>query len=774
MAERRYQALLIGNAAFPKDPHGLPALAGPLTDIDFLQQALTDNEVGLFRSHDVELIADHGVQQLRERIDEFYSSARREDVLLLYYSGHGELDIQGTLYLCAHDSKSGSLRSTALSSIEINNMIDGSAAATTIIMLDCCHSGAFKGGPKAPTAGRGRYVLTSNRHTQLARAAAQPGHPSPFTGLLALGLRHAPSEGHLSITGLYRQVHSWMTSQDPTLVPQLRIAGEGEVIIARRGPNQHFTEPRGPVSSGAGPSRISEQFDRAFRIADSIDDPKEKEMALWLVAIDAPWLSNEIVSRLPVDESVLLLSELAMKTDDADLARRWLGQAEQLAALIPDPLDRVLADADRIEALARVASLLGDADPDGGGRLMEQAESAARELAPHPGYAGWLPEALVKIANAGRDAHPYCSRRLIDLAEQTALRLEGRDRDSALGWAAEEVARADPGRAERIIGLITERHSQVYAWSRSIEAAVSEGCADVPYLIDAAEQALDGPVPTYYDQLARTEELRDIASAVAAADPRRAEHLASRITDPAEQADTLASMAAQVAVTSPDQALAWLEAASQAAGPTNTYHYFEALGALAVAAIDPALASRAAHLLVSAIHDDKDQEDLVHAAKHLAAVDPAQAVRLVEMAEVGTDPLDEDLRRMAATARAAAAAASADTDLRHAMGLIRHAWQTVNRPPKVKEYSFEVWKPLVVLAGRDLHTAEQLIDQLPSTERDLLLLRVVSTLFEDDPLRAEQVAQQIGDESLRKRALTEAALSSARHAQAIAPRPSSR
>ncbi|MFD7517723.1 caspase family protein [Streptomyces niveus] len=769
MAERRYRALLIGNAAFPKDPHGLPALAGPLTDIDFLQQALTDDEVGLFRSHDVELIADHGVQQLRERIDEFYSSAKREDVLLLYYSGHGELDIQGTLYLCAHDSRSGSLRSTALSSIEINNMIDGSAAATTIIMLDCCHSGAFKGGPKAPTAGRGRYVLTSNRHTQLARAAAQPGHPSPFTGLLALGLRHAPSDGHLSVTGLYRQVHSWMTSQDLTLVPQLRIAGEGEVIIARRGSNQHFTEPRGPGSSDAGPSqRISEQFDRALRIAESIDDPEEKASALHLVAIAAPWLSNEIVARLPADDSVLLLSDLAKRTDDADLAQRWLDQAQPLVALIPDPLRRALADAERIKALARVASLLADADPDGGSRLMEQTESAARKLPPQPEYTWWLPHVLVEIANAGRDAHPYCSRRLIDLAEQIALRLKDHQRDSALQWAAKKVARADPERAERIIGLITDRHNQVYAWTRSIEAAVSDSCADVAYLIDAAEQALDGPVSTDYDQLDRAEGLMDIAIAAAAADPRRAEHLASRITGPAERAETLARMAAQVAVTSPDQARAWLEAASHAGRPTGTYSYFEALGSLAVATIDPALASQAAHLLVSAIRDHEGQQDVVYAAKYLAAVDPAQAVRLVEMAEARPDPLDKELRRTAATALAAAAVASADTDLRHAKGLIRRAWQTVHRPPKVKKYRYQVWEPLEALAGRDLHTAEQLIDQLPGTDRDPLLARVVSTLSENDPLRAEQVAQQIGDDTLRKRALTEAALSSARHAQATA------
>ena len=235
MAELRYRGLLLGNAAFPRDPHGLATLDGPLADIRALRQALIDPEVGLFAPGDVDALPDCGVQQLRERLDEFFSSAVREEVLLLYYSGHGELDIRGTLHLCAHDTKSGSLSSTALRATEITTMVDGSAAATIIIMLDCCHSGAFKGGDLAiPIAGKGRYVLTSNRSTQLARIAAQPGQPSPFTGLLVHGLRHAAAKGHLTVTELYKQVHGWMTTR-ATLAPQLRIVGEGEVIIARRG-----------------------------------------------------------------------------------------------------------------------------------------------------------------------------------------------------------------------------------------------------------------------------------------------------------------------------------------------------------------------------------------------------------------------------------------------------------------------------------------------------------------------------------------------------------
>ncbi|MFE6210202.1 caspase family protein [Streptomyces sp. NPDC057889] len=259
---RRYRGLLIGNATFPRDPHALPALNGPGVDIEQLTQALTDERVGLFRTEDLQQLPDHGIQDIREQIDGLFATAAREDVLLLYYSGHGQLDERGTLYLCAKDTSASRLRATALSAIEINNMIDGSAATTTVVILDCCHSGAFKGAPvSAPAGGRGRYVITSSRSTQLTLAATSPGRPSPFTGLLVRGLQHAKAPGDLTVVELYRQVHRWMT-EEAVIAPQLKITGEGDVVIARR---PHSPRPMPPTESaptaetggaaGRGPTR---------------------------------------------------------------------------------------------------------------------------------------------------------------------------------------------------------------------------------------------------------------------------------------------------------------------------------------------------------------------------------------------------------------------------------------------------------------------------------------------------------------------------------------
>lgn len=257
----RYRALLIGNADFPEDPHELRTLNGPLTDIRTLAKVLTDDEVGLFDKDDVQKLPNREVQPLREQLDEFFTTAHRDDVLLLYYSGHGRLDLDNRLHLCAKDTRTAKLHSTALPADDVNKLITSCAATSVIVVLDCCNSGAFKGADifrtittkqrpraarrlveaidvfrgtpsRAGTSGRGRYVLASSRSTQLALDTTRKGELSPFTAQLVRGLREADADGYVTVTDLYRQVHRWLTeASGPT--PQLRFSGEGDVIIAR-------------------------------------------------------------------------------------------------------------------------------------------------------------------------------------------------------------------------------------------------------------------------------------------------------------------------------------------------------------------------------------------------------------------------------------------------------------------------------------------------------------------------------------------------------------
>ena len=233
----RYRAFLIGNTFYPEDPHNLQRLEGPINDITLLRAALEDPEVGMFAPGAVTLRSDHTSHELLSALDEFFR-AGREEVVLLYYSGHGRLDETNTLYLCTRDTKTDRLLSTAVSSRRINEFIESSSAARTIIILDCCHSGAFKSGDIAgPVAGNGRYVLTSCRAKELANDASVANHASMFTEQVVAGIRGAatsrPTADHLTIEELHVYVRDRLLEQGRQR-PQFITSGEGGLAIARR------------------------------------------------------------------------------------------------------------------------------------------------------------------------------------------------------------------------------------------------------------------------------------------------------------------------------------------------------------------------------------------------------------------------------------------------------------------------------------------------------------------------------------------------------------
>ncbi|MFE7599185.1 protein kinase [Streptomyces sp. NPDC057494] len=557
------------------------------------------------------------------------------------------------------------------------------------------------------------------------------------------------------------------------------------------------------LKSAARPQLTAAQeelFERAMRIAESIDDPDGKAEALMEVGCAAPWLLHEVMSRLSADDRVALLVGLVYDTDDAGFARRLLDQAEPLIALISDPDKQAPLHRAHTFASSKVVGLLTKTDIGGARRLMERVESTARGLPPDR----YVPELLAMIANEGRDAAPHSSRRLIDLAEQRALCLTKHDdRQWAMVRLSAVVAPVDLAGAERIIGMITDRHLQVLAWEASIDEAVSADCGNAPDLIDAAERALAGPAqvtksapvapPVQAEKQASggwwrlrrsrqpdpveeaveeeaadgTSDLVAIAVAAAAADVPRAELLARRITDHSARAKAFTGMAGQVTASNRAQARDWLVAAHRAALQIPPYAFSgrsQTIGEIAAAAakVDSELAVKITQRLISSLGHDETPWTLIKVAENIAVIDPAQAVRLADRAELHRDtrtaPLEEMARRYLALALVTAAVTTAGTDLQHAKSLIRRAWQTVQRPPEV-EHGEQTWRPLADLVGTDLHIAEQLLNQLPSSGRDPLLARVVETLTETDPLRAEQAAHRITDDTLRKHGLVGITLS---------------
>ncbi len=234
----KYRALLIGNSTYPVDEHNLQVLKGPVKDIAALNRALIDSQTGLFDDIDVTLLPEASSTRALRTLGKFFGSADRDDVLLVYYSGHGKLDQTGRLHLCMQDTETTDLLSTAVSSARINEFAEASRARNVVIVLDCCYAGAFRGGDFGDTvAGPGRYVLTSCRGTQLANDATVENGTSYFTQHLVDGLLGAAADrdrdGYVDFSDIYAYVDRRLRD-DGKQIPQRRVDGDGDLRLAKR------------------------------------------------------------------------------------------------------------------------------------------------------------------------------------------------------------------------------------------------------------------------------------------------------------------------------------------------------------------------------------------------------------------------------------------------------------------------------------------------------------------------------------------------------------
>ncbi len=99
-------------------------------------------EIGGF--DDVDVLVNSSSFIVRRAISEFFSGKNRDDLLLLYFSGHGVLDDQGRLYMAVKDTERTLLRATSIPAYFITDEMNNSRSQRQVLILDCCHSGAFR------------------------------------------------------------------------------------------------------------------------------------------------------------------------------------------------------------------------------------------------------------------------------------------------------------------------------------------------------------------------------------------------------------------------------------------------------------------------------------------------------------------------------------------------------------------------------------------------------------------------------------------------------
>jgi formylglycine-generating enzyme required for sulfatase activity/uncharacterized caspase-like protein len=230
-------ALLIGVSTYGE---GLTAIPSARLDVEALAEVLRDPQLGGFPSEQVVVLQDPQRTPMERAVELLFANRDPEDLLLLYFSGHGFRDDQRQLLLsCSESRKFGEGRergkvqqSTTLRAAQLREYMKNSSRYQLLI-LDCCFSGAFAEGMAAKDdgalhledfGGEGRAVLTSSASIETSSAPEAGEGLSVYTRFLVEGIRTGAADrqqrGFVDAEDLHLYVSRRVAEAAPAMTPQ--------------------------------------------------------------------------------------------------------------------------------------------------------------------------------------------------------------------------------------------------------------------------------------------------------------------------------------------------------------------------------------------------------------------------------------------------------------------------------------------------------------------------------------------------------------------------
>jgi photosystem II stability/assembly factor-like uncharacterized protein len=253
-------ALVIGNCDY--DDATLSRLESPAIDVESLITVFRNPDIGAFDVAE-SLVSPDRIQAERA-IARLFANRRQNDLVLLYFSGHGIRDEDGHLYFAVKDTDRNLLVGTSIASSFVKLVMDKSYSRRQILILDCCHSGAFSPGFKGAKGdspdsvqqsvgspvgtreafssdGYGRVILTASDATQYAWEAEKiegASEGSVFTRYLATGLSTGEADidrdGKITVDDLYAYTYERVIADSQRQRPQkFGAKEEGRLVIAK-------------------------------------------------------------------------------------------------------------------------------------------------------------------------------------------------------------------------------------------------------------------------------------------------------------------------------------------------------------------------------------------------------------------------------------------------------------------------------------------------------------------------------------------------------------
>jgi branched-chain amino acid transport system substrate-binding protein len=365
---------------------------------------------------------------VRRAIASFFSKKTRQDLLLLYFSGHGVLDDQGQLFLAVRDTDSQLLSGTAIPASYITTEMNNSHSQRQVLVLDCCHSGAFARGTKGQIGssvgtgtafegtGYGRVVLTASDATQFAWEGEQVigrAENSLFTHYLVEGIQTGKADldadGQITVDELYDYTYEQVIRQTPRQTPgKWSYKEQGEIVLAKA---------PSPASRGS----------QQVKIPDFDQDQEQRLDQLYNEGLSAYWLEEwdkavrcfetlvelrgdylDALNKLELsrrNKRLLALYDQALAAGEAGDWSQAIARLEELTSTAPDYKDAA-ARLDRARRARQLDNLYQEArqlSQAGKWQAVTNIFANIAELQPdYPDPDALLPAARLKVAEIER------------------------------------------------------------------------------------------------------------------------------------------------------------------------------------------------------------------------------------------------------------------------------------------------------------------------------------------------------------------------------------
>lgn len=229
-----YKALIIAVDSY-KMGNNLPNTINDANEI----KSLLLEEPSFFQEENVQYIQGNLATKavLDASLNSFFNNAENDDILFLYWAGHGALLDDDAFFVPFDSSDPTSL----IRMSDVRNLIDGTKANTVLSFFDTCHSGAIARKTQREmlrgieVSGEGKILIAACTLDQ--SAWDRNGHGA-FTDYLIQGLTGsaANTQGDIDIYTLYSFISTSLRNEftDSSQIPVLKSTLSGPPIILKR------------------------------------------------------------------------------------------------------------------------------------------------------------------------------------------------------------------------------------------------------------------------------------------------------------------------------------------------------------------------------------------------------------------------------------------------------------------------------------------------------------------------------------------------------------